>query len=131
LNVRSVSDVKQKEIHAAESLVPDFTPFEVEIAIAKLKRYKSPDSYQIVVELIQTGDETVRSEIRKLINSIWNQEELPDQWKEFIIVPIHKKGDKTNCSNYCGISLLSTSYKIFSNILSRLSPYIDEIIGDH
>jgi hypothetical protein len=35
-------------------------------------------------------------------------------------------------SNYRGISLLSTSYKIVSNILlSRLSPYIDEINGDH
>jgi hypothetical protein len=57
---------------------------------------------------------------------------LPDQWKESIIVPIHKKGDKTDCSNYGGISLLSTSYKILSNILlSRLSPYIDEIIGNH
>jgi hypothetical protein len=39
--------------------------------------------------------------------------------------------DKTDCSNYCGISLLSTSYKILSSILSKLSPYIDEIIGDH
>jgi hypothetical protein len=43
-----------------------------------------------------------------------------------------KKGDKTDCSNYRGKSLLSTSYKILSNILpSRLSPYISEIIGDH
>jgi hypothetical protein len=67
-----------------------------------------------------------------LIKSIWNKEELPDQWKESIIVPVHKKGDKTDCSNYRGISLLSTSNKILSNILlSRLSPYIDEIIGDH
>jgi hypothetical protein len=39
-------------------------------------------------------------------------------------------GDKTDFNNYPGISLLSTSYKILSNILlSRLSPYIDEIIG--
>jgi sorting nexin-29 len=58
---------------------------------------------------------------------------LPEQWKESIIVPIYKKGDKTDCSNYRGISLLSTSYKIIlSNILlSRLTPYVDEIIGDH
>jgi hypothetical protein len=47
-------------------------------------------------------------------------------------VPVHKKGDKADCNNYRGMSLLSTSYKILSNILlSRLGPYIDEIIGDH
>jgi hypothetical protein len=57
---------------------------------------------------------------------------LPDQWKECIIVPVHEKGDKTECNNYRGISLPSTSYEILSNILlSRLRPYVDEIIGDH
>jgi hypothetical protein len=63
---------------------------------------------------------------------IWKQEELPHQWKESMVVPIHKKGDKTDCSNYRGISLLSISYKILSNILlSRIIPYADEIIGDY
>jgi hypothetical protein len=48
------------------------------------------------------------------------------------VVPIHKKGDKTDCSNYRGKSLLSTSYKISSNILlARLTPYPVEITGDH
>jgi hypothetical protein len=59
---------------------------------------------------------------------------LPDQWKESIILPVHKKGEKTDCSNYRGISLLSTSYKIVSNILlSNLSTYmyIDKMIGDN
>jgi hypothetical protein len=47
------------------------------------------------------------------------------------VVRIHKKGAKTDCSNYRGISLLSTSYKILSNILlARLTPYPDQIIGD-
>ena len=49
------------------------------------------------------------SEINKLINSIWNKEELPEEWKESINVPIYKEGDKTDCSNYRGISLLSTT----------------------
>jgi hypothetical protein len=48
------------------------------------------------VELIQAGDETLLYEIYKLINSIWNKEELHDQWKESIIGPVHKKGDKTD-----------------------------------
>src|SRR5215475_11461710 len=47
-------------------------------------------------------------------------------------VLIHKKGDKTDCSNCSGISLMLTAYKILSNILlSRLAPYAEEIIGDH
>ena len=43
-----------------------------------------------------------------------------------------KEGDKTDCSNCRGISLLPNMYKILSNILlSRLTPYAEEIIGDH
>ena len=41
-------------------------------------------------------------------------------------------GDKTDCSNYHGISLVSTTYKVLSNILlSRLTPYAEGITGDH
>jgi hypothetical protein len=70
--------------------------------------------------------------IQKFINSMWNNEELPDQWKQPSIEPIHKEGDETDCNTYRGISLLSTSSRILSNILlSRLSPYTYEIIGHH
>jgi hypothetical protein len=132
LNVHHVSDVRQIEVHTAEPLIPSPSRLEVEIAVAKLKKYKSLGSDQIPAEQIQAGSEILLSAIHKCINSVWNREELPDQWKESIIVPIHKMGDKSDCNNYRGISLLSTSYNILSNILfSRLSPYIDEIIGDH
>ena len=44
----------------------------------------------------------------------------------------HKKGDKTDCNNHRGISLLPTTYKILSSILlSRLISYAEEVIGDH
>jgi hypothetical protein len=62
--------------------------------------FKSPGVDQIPAELIQAGGGTLRSEIHKLIKLIWNNKELPHQWKESIVVPIHKKGDKTDCSNY-------------------------------
>jgi sorting nexin-29 len=87
---------------------------------------------KIPAELIKAGGRTIRSEIHKLINSIWNKEELPEQLKESIIVLIFKQGDKTDCSNYRGISLLSSTHKTLSNILlSKLTPYAEEIIGDH
>jgi hypothetical protein len=74
LIVQRISDVRRIEIHTAEPFVPDPSPFEVEIAIANLKKYKPPGSDQI-----QAGGETLQSEIHKLINSVWNREELPDQ----------------------------------------------------
>jgi hypothetical protein len=77
-----------------------------------LKKYKSPGSDQIPAELIQAGGEILVPAFNKFINSVWTKEELPDQWKESIIVPVHKKGDKTECNNYNGISLLSTSCKM-------------------
>jgi len=56
--------------------------------------------------LIKAGDRTFRHEINKLIISIWNEEELPEERKRSNIVPLYKKGDTTDCSNYRGISLL-------------------------
>jgi hypothetical protein len=103
LNVHNVSDVRQIGIHTAEPLVPGPNHLEVEISIAKLKEYKSSGSDQILAELYQAGGETLVSVIHKLITSIWNKEELSDQWKQSIIVPIHKTGDKTDCNNYHGI----------------------------
>jgi hypothetical protein len=132
LNVHGVYDVRQMDIHTAESLVPEPSLVEVEIAIGKLESYKSPGTDNIPAELIKAGGETLYSVIHRLICCIWNKEELPQQWKESIIVPIYKKGDKTDCNNYRGISLLSPAYKILSNILlSRLTPYVNKIIGDH
>jgi hypothetical protein len=55
-----------------------------------------PGNDQIPAELIQVGVEKLLSAIHKLINSIWNNKYLPDQWKESIIVLIYKKGDKTD-----------------------------------
>jgi len=53
----------------------------------------------------------------KLCDSTWNKEELPEEWKVSLTVPIYKKGDETDLSNYRGISHLSATYKTFSNIL--------------
>jgi hypothetical protein len=92
-NIHRVNDLRQTEVHTAEPLVPESGAFEVEMAIEKLKRYKSPGIYQIPAELIKAGGRIIRSDIHKLIISIWNRAELPEEWKESVIVPIYKKGD--------------------------------------
>jgi hypothetical protein len=69
INVYGVNDVRQTEIHTAEPLVPERSSSEVEIAIEKLKSYKSPGIDQIPAELIQVAGNTLHSEINLLIVS--------------------------------------------------------------
>jgi hypothetical protein len=76
--------------------VPKPNAFEVEMATEKLKRYKSSGINHTPAELIKAGGCKISSEIRKLINSIWNKDKLPEQWKESIIVPVYKKRVKLN-----------------------------------
>jgi hypothetical protein len=59
------------------------------------KRHKSPGIDQIPVELIKAGSTTFRSEIHKLIISIWNKE-----WEESSTIPVYEMGYKAVCSNY-------------------------------
>jgi len=71
--------------------------------LSAIKSHKSPGIDEIPVELIKAGGGTICGEIHKLITSISKKEKLPEEWKESIIVPIHKKGDETDCNNYRGI----------------------------
>jgi hypothetical protein len=61
------------------------------MATEKLRRHKSPGTDHILTELITA---TIYSEIHKLITSICNKEELSEQWKESMTVPVYKKSDK-------------------------------------
>ena len=83
--------------------MPEPSAFKVEMAIEKLKSHKSSGIDQIPAEMIEAGDSKIRCEIHKLTNSVWNKEELPEEWKESFIVPIYKKTYITDCSNYRGI----------------------------
>jgi hypothetical protein len=108
LNVHGVSDVRHAEIHTAQPLVAEPNALEFELAIENVKSHKPPGIGPIPAELIKAGGRTIRCAIHKLIISIRNKEQLPVEWKELNIVPIHKNGDKTDGKNYRGRSLLPT-----------------------
>jgi hypothetical protein len=82
LNVQGAGGIRQAEVQSEELFVPEPSIFDVEVAIGKWKRYKSPGADQISAKVIEAGGETLHSEIHKLTKLIWNKEELPHQWKE-------------------------------------------------
>ena len=61
----------------------------------------------------------------ELVRQIWEEERIPQEWKEAITFPIHNRGDRDRCENYRGIALGNATYKMLSNIiLGKIKPYI-------
>jgi hypothetical protein len=69
---------------------------------------------KISIALLKNGGLELLKYLHKLILNIWKYEKIPEDWTEAVIIPLLKKGDKQECSNYRGISQLNTVYKIFS-----------------
>jgi hypothetical protein len=68
----------------------------------------------------------------ELVRQIWEEERMPEEWKETIIVSIHKRGDRDKCENYRGIALGNAANKILLNIiLGKLTPHIEKFRGDY
>lgn len=65
------------------------------------------------------GGKNVIRRLKDIINKVWQGERLPESWKEGAIAPIYKKGDKDTISNYKGITLLNTAYKIYAMCLEE------------
>lgn len=105
---------------------------EVQRCIRHLNNNKAPGLDTITSELLKAGGPVLEERLYMLIKRIWAAEEMPQEWHLGIIVPIFKKGDKTVCSNYRGITILSAAYKIFSGVLyMRLMKYAEEILGEY
>jgi hypothetical protein len=109
LNVHNVSDVRQIEVHTAESLVPGPTHLEVETAIEKLKKYISPGSDEIQAELIQAGGKILLSVIHKLINSVWIRKNCPISGRSLLLYPFTKRVIKLT-NNYRLIIIVGYHY---------------------
>ena len=104
---------------------------EVQEAIHTLKRNKSPGSDGITAEMLQAGGEQLARQMHKLCNKAWDEGTIPEEWGRSILVPIPKKGDLSNCSNYRTISLINHTGKVLLKVLlnrlkSHLDPYLSE-----
>src|ERR1700733_9719774 len=68
--------------------------------------------------------------MHRLCQMIWRTEQLPSEWKRSVIIPIYKKKDRLECTNYRGISLTCHSSKVFASIiLQRIKTRTEEILS--
>ncbi|XP_062614538.1 uncharacterized protein LOC134276298 [Saccostrea cucullata] len=75
---------------------------------------------------IETGCITVNE---RIIQDIWDKEDIPDDWKKGVIIKLPKKGDLGDCINWRGITLLYLTSKVFSQtILQRITAAVDDIL---
>ena len=110
--------------------IPEITTEELQTALNKLKKVKSPDSNGIRAEDIKARDDETREMVRQIFNEIIKQNDFtPESWQKVRIKVIHKeKGDVENVSNYRPICSLPALYKLFTTTLySRLCPRLDQI----
>ena len=124
--------IKTGNKETSEVEVEEITIEDVEKAIRNL-RNKAAGTDGIHSELIKYGGNKLLSRIYDLVRQVWEEERIPEEWKETIIVPIHKR-DRGNCENYRGIALGNAAYKILSNIhvvLEKIKPYIEKNTGDY
>jgi len=104
---------------------------EVQTAIRALKRNKSPGSDKISAEMLQAGGEPLARQIYQLCNKAWHEGTIPEEWGKSILVPIPKKGDLSNCSNYRTISLINHTGKVLLTVLlNRLKSYLDPYLSE-
>ena len=107
--------------------------YEEETHVIKcLKNHKVPGTHQILADFFKKRGETLWRRIHNLINLIWTQHKILEEWSMGIIPLVYKKGDKLECSNYRVITLLNVTYEVLSGILyNRLAEYVEEIRGEY
>lgn len=104
----------------------EFSPNEIIEAIKMLKRGKAAGHDGITSEMLKLLGTNGIEMITTLMNKISEESTIPTEWELGIILPIHKKGNKRDCNNYRGVTLLSNVSKIYERLLdNRLKTKIE------
>ena len=85
----------------------------------------------IPVELFQIPKDNAVKVLHSICQQIWKTQRWPQDWKRSAFIPIQKKGNAKECSNYCTIALVSHATKVMLKILqARLQQYVNHELPD-
>ena len=105
---------------------------EIRKAIKSLRNGKAAGPDSIPAEALKAGKETSVDMLHTLFTKIWEKEDVPEQWKEGLIIKIPKKGNLNECDNYRGIMLLSMPGKVLNRVLlERMKDAVDLTLRDN
>ena len=119
------ADLTQLEDNAGSG-TPGVTREEVESAVMRLRNGKAAEEDRIQAELLKSGGSAVIDWLTELLQEVWKTRQIPQEWKDATLVPLHKKTDKKICDNYHGVALLSVPGKALALVLlERLQTIIE------
>jgi len=107
-------------------LEPDILECEVKWALGSITMNKAGEGDGISVELFQIQKDDAVKVLHSICQQIWKTQQWPLNWKRSVFIPIPKKGNAKECSNYHTIALISQASKVIHKILhARLQPYVN------
>ena len=124
-------DIPKRLLQQPVASALEIEPTEEEIVTAMKVMANEKAMWQdgLPAELLKLGlqqDRTILLEFHRLTTLIWRKGKVPQQWKDAVITVLHKIGDKTECGNYRGISLVSHAGKVLLKVVARwLSAYCE------
>ena len=110
---------------------PDVREREVKWALGNITTNKASGGDGIPVELFQILKDDSVKVLHSICQQVWKTQQWPQDWKRSVFIPIPKKGNAKEGSNYCTIALISHASKVMLKILqARLQQYVNHEIPD-
>ena len=112
-------------------LEPDISKCQIKWALGSITTNKASGDDGIPVELFQIQKDDAVKLLHSICQQIWKTQQWPQDWKMSVFIPIPKKGNAKECSNYCTIALISHTSKVMLKILqARLQQYVNQELPD-
>ena len=107
-------------------LEPDILECEVKWALGSITTNKASEGDEIPVELFQILKDDAVKVLHSICQQIWKTQQWPQDWKRSVFIPIPKKGNAKECSNYRTIALISQASQVMLKILQgRFQQYVN------